>query len=44
MWLRRDSELRKTDLYPFMRNISARTAVKYVQQAIDSGQLIEQLA
>lgn len=43
MWLRRGDALRKTDLYVFMPNISQRTAVKYVQNAIDSGLLIEQV-
>jgi hypothetical protein len=41
MWLRRDEVLRKTDLYAFMPNISQRTAVKYVQHAIDTGLLEE---
>lgn len=44
MWLKRDEPLRKTDLYSFMPNISPRTAVKYVQQAIDSGHLREAIA
>ncbi|MET0377965.1 MAG: hypothetical protein ABW049_03155 [Spongiibacteraceae bacterium] len=43
MWLRRDEALRKTDLYAFMPNISQRTAVKYVQYAIDTGLLIEEI-
>lgn len=42
MWLRGTEPLRKTDLYQFMPNISQRTAVKYVQYAIDSGLLVEQ--
>ncbi len=41
MWLRRKEPLRKTDLYPLMPNISPRTAVKYVQRAIDSSFLLE---
>lgn len=41
MWLRRKEPLRKTDLYALMPNISPRTAVKYVQHAIDGGFLLE---
>ena len=41
LWLHREDQLRKTDLYRFMPNISERTAVKYVQRAIDSGLLLE---
>jgi len=41
MWLHREERLRKTDLYRFMPNISERTAVKYVQRAIDAGLLVE---
>lgn len=41
MWLRRRQPLRKTDLYPLMPNVSPRTAVKYVQRAIDGGFLLE---
>ncbi|GAC1031743.1 hypothetical protein thsps21_25700 [Pseudomonas sp. No.21] len=41
MWLRRDQQLRKTDLYACMPSISRRTAVKYVQQLIDQGLLEE---
>ena len=41
MWLRRKQPLRKTDLYPLMPNVSPRTAVKYVQRAIDSGFILE---
>jgi hypothetical protein len=41
MWLRRKEPLRKTDLYPLMPNLSSRTAVKYVQNAIDGGFLLE---
>lgn len=32
---------RKSDLYAFMPNVSQRTAIKYVQIAIDQGLLIE---
>lgn len=41
MWLRRKEPLRKTDLYALMPNVSSRTAVKYVQSAIDGGFLLE---
>lgn len=41
MWLRRTQTLRKTDLYALMPNVCQRTAVKYVQNAIDSGFLLE---
>jgi hypothetical protein len=41
MWLQRDAELTKTELYDLMPNISRRTAVKYVQEAIELGLLIE---
>jgi len=39
MWLQRKVKLPKTELYSFMPNISQRTAVKYVQRAIDEGML-----
>lgn len=41
MWLVADKPLKKTDLYAFMPRISLRTAVKYVQRAIESGLLTE---
>ncbi|WP_229147775.1 MarR family transcriptional regulator [Alcanivorax sp. 1008] len=41
MWLKRDRPLAKTELYELMPNISRRTAVKYVQKAIDQGLLDE---
>lgn len=42
MWLtRKESAKPKTDLYDLMPNISRRTAVKYVQNAIDRGMLAE---
>ena len=41
MWLARDRVLRKTELYAFIPHVSHRTAVKYVQQAIDYGYLKE---
>lgn len=42
MWLMRDEPAKaKTDLYDLMPNISRRTAVKYVQNAIDRGMLAE---
>ena len=43
MWLKRKGPPpAKTDLYALMPNISRRTAVKYVQNAIDRGMLAEQ--
>jgi len=41
MWLKRDRALAKTELYELMPNISRRTAVKYVQEAIELGLLSE---
>jgi len=41
MWLCRSEPQRKTDLYPLMPNVCNRTAVKYVQRAIDDGYLVE---
>ena len=41
MWLDRDHWFRKTDLYRLMPKVSHRTAVKYIQKAIDSGLLLE---
>ncbi len=41
MWLAGDKPLKKTDLYAFMPRVSLRTAVKYVQRAIESGLLTE---
>lgn len=41
MWLKRGAPLAKTELYDLMPNISRRTAVKYVQKAIDQGLLEE---
>ncbi len=41
MWLAGDRPLKKTDLYVFMPRVSRRTAVKYVQRAIESGLLTE---
>jgi hypothetical protein len=41
MWLKRDGEMTKTELYGLMPNISRRTAVKYVQEAIELGLLRE---
>lgn len=41
MWLAGDSPLKKTELYAFMPRVSLRTAVKYVQRAIESGLLTE---
>jgi hypothetical protein len=49
MWLRLNNSsgttveaFRKSELYQLMPNISQRTAVKYIQMAIDQGLLIEQ--
>jgi hypothetical protein len=42
MWLRRDALLPKSELTELMPNISRRTAVKYVQRAIEQGMLTEQ--
>jgi hypothetical protein len=41
MWLKREIPLAKTELYGLMPNISRRTAVKYVQEAIEQGLLVE---
>ena len=45
MWLRFNTDsgdtFRKSDLYSLMPNVSQRTAIKYVQIAIDHGLLIE---
>ena len=41
MWLARDRAFTKTELYRFMPKVSHRTAVKYVQTAIEKGLLDE---
>lgn len=41
MWLKPNRAFRKSELHRLMPNISQRTAVKYVQIAIDRGLLIE---
>lgn len=41
MWMVGDRRMKKTDLYSFMPRVSLRTAVKYVQRAIESGLLTE---
>jgi hypothetical protein len=41
MWANRDDQFAKTALYDFMPGVSRRTAVRYVQQLIDAGWLIE---
>ena len=41
MWLARDRAVTKTELYRFMPKVSHRTAVKYVQTAIEKGLLDE---
>ncbi|MCP1674991.1 hypothetical protein J2T57_002129 [Natronocella acetinitrilica] len=43
MWLEREREFRKTQLYDLMPKVSHRTAVKYVQRAIDEGLLVERV-
>ena len=47
MWLKVDSSeddtFRKSELYKLMPHISQRTAIKYIQTAIDHGLLIEQM-
>jgi hypothetical protein len=42
LWLSREAPpMPKTALYPLMPNISRRTAVKYVQRAVEAGMLAE---
>ncbi|HEX8874996.1 MAG TPA: MarR family transcriptional regulator [Nitrosospira sp.] len=41
MWLRHNHIFHKSELHRLMPNISQRTAVKYIQIAIDHGLLIE---
>ena len=45
MWLRsdeaHDNTFQKSELYQLMPNVSQRTAIKYIQIAIDRGLLIE---
>ena len=41
MWLARDRAFTKTELYRFMPKVSHRTAVKYVQTALEKGLLDE---
>ncbi|HEY3598976.1 MAG TPA: MarR family transcriptional regulator [Paraburkholderia sp.] len=41
MWAEDKAHFTKTALYEFMPGVSRRTAVRYVQQLIDSGWLIE---
>ena len=47
MWLKIDSSegdtFRKSELYKLMPHISQRTAIKYIQTAIDEGLLIERM-
>ncbi|SEF63976.1 MarR family transcriptional regulator [Nitrosomonas ureae] len=43
IWLRLDDTFHKSELYQLMPNVSQRTAVKYVQIAIDQGLLIEHI-
>ena len=48
MWLKINSSendtFRKSELYKLMPHISQRTAIKYIQTAIDHGLLIERMA
>jgi hypothetical protein len=41
MWVDPDNYFAKTALYEFMPGVSRRTAVRYVQELIDSGWLLE---
>ena len=41
MWLKLDDTFCKSELYRLMPNISQRTAIKYIQVAIDHGLLVE---
>jgi hypothetical protein len=41
MWVDQDDYFAKTALYEFMPGVSRRTAVRYVQELIDSGWLLE---
>jgi hypothetical protein len=41
MWLKLDDTYCKSELYQLMPNISQRTAIKYIQIAIDHGLLVE---
>lgn len=43
MWLRLDDTFHKSELYQLMPNVSQRTAIKYVQIAIDHGLLVEHI-
>ena len=43
MWLRFDDTFHKSELYQLMPNVSQRTAIKYVQIAIDHGLLVEHI-
>jgi hypothetical protein len=42
MWLKHNQTFHKSELHQLMPNVSQRTAVKYIQIAIDHGLLIEQ--
>ena len=41
MWLRREKSVHKTEACSFMTNISAKTAIKYLNNAVSAGYLIE---
>lgn len=42
MWLAGERQFKKTELYAFMPKVSHRTAVKYVQIAIERGLLLQE--
>ncbi|MFM0075231.1 MarR family transcriptional regulator [Paraburkholderia sediminicola] len=41
MWVEPEDDFAKTALYEFMPGVSRRTAVRYVQELIDTGWLLE---
>ncbi|HVW65264.1 MAG TPA: MarR family transcriptional regulator [Nitrosospira sp.] len=43
MWLELDGTYCKSELYQLMPNVSQRTAIKYIQAAIDHGLLVEHI-
>ena len=43
MWLKLDDAHCKSELYQLMPNVSQRTAIKYIQIAIDHGLLVEHI-
>lgn len=44
MWMTQNAKLTKTSLYDFMPGVSRRTAVRYVQNLVNDGWLIEEQA